>query len=293
MTVIATNPTSVYVPQTPASQALSIQSDVETARTNKDAARPAVSAAPESLNAVISNPRVSAAVQKTLLQYQTSGSVFETDTRSQMARRGVSEETQSRFVHIVQEAASSGAYDDPITYIRSLPSEDIEVLRQIHCLAETSGVTSVSTEEGALNLLLPRAQQVDTNNDGLVTTGIANGFRVPPPNAPQAVKDAWNEMTKGMSLSDRLKAEAPFLLAHLTANLKTNSDGQVIGIYTPGDAEYKNPFGTSVSEWNTLLSEMIRQYTGDGNPDASARKHIDVLTRFRDLIQQTGADARV
>ncbi len=293
MTVIATNPTAVYVPQPPAIAAVFTQDETGESGSGKDAETSAVSASPAKVNTVISNPRVSTAVQKALLQYQTSGNIFEKEDRDNMARRGVSDETQLRFAQIVQDAATNGAYDNPIAYIRSLPSDDIEVLRQVHCLAETSGVTSVRTEEGAMNLLLPREQQVDTNNDGLVTTGIANGIRVPPPNAPQAVKDAWKEMTKGMSIGDRLKAEAPFLLAQLTANLKADDSGQVIGFYEPGDENYTNPFGTTIGAWNTLLSDMISQYTGDGNPDAAARKHIDMLTRFRDLIQQTGADARV
>ncbi len=291
MTVIATNPTAVYVPQTPAIAAVSTQDETGTTGSGKDTETSAVSASSASLNTAISNPRVSSAVQKALLQYQTNGSVFGREDRNLMAVRGVSDETQLRFAQIVQDAAINGAYDDPIAYIRSLPSDDIEVLRQVHSLAETNGVTSVKTEEGAMNLLLPNEHQVDINNDGLVTTGIANGIRVPPPNAPQAVKDAWKEMTAGMSISDRLKAEAPFLLAHLSANVRTDGNGQIIGFNEPGSADYKNPFGTTIGEWNTLLNDLIRQYTGDGNPDAAAQKHLDMLSTFRDLIQQKLADA--
>ncbi len=241
------------------------------------------SAKSTSNNANIASPLVSKSVQSTLLRLQETGSVFDFKDNNLMNVRGVSDIERQRFAKIIVEAAQTGGYNNPVEYIQSLPSDDIEVLRRVHSLAETSGVTNTD-EEGAINLLLPKKDHVDINNDGLVKNGAATGFYFPPPNAPQSVKDAWEETTENMTTSDKMKAEMQFMMASIGANVKTDSDGKVIGIYEYNDPEYTNIFPTSEDGWGNFLEKLIAEYKEAIKLDSKLEKQLDMLNKFADNI---------
>lgn len=227
-------------------------------------------------------PLVSNAVAATLLHLQDTGTVFGDKDSSLMNIRGVTDQERQRFAEIVQHAASTGGFENPVDYIQSLSSQDIEVLRRVHSLAEPSGVRN-SGVEGAVNLLLPPQNHTDLNNDGLVETGAAVGFVFPPPNAPQSVKDAWEETTKDMSSDERLLASAHFLGASISANIKFDSNGTAIGIYHHTDPEYTNIYGTTEGEWETLLSQLVEESKKAESRDPSFRERTKLLTEFSEF----------
>lgn len=202
-------------------------------------------------------PGVSAAVGAALLRIQETGSVFNREDTRLMYMRGVSNEDRQRFNEIVQDAAENGGYNDPLGYIKSLSRDDIDVLQRVHSLAEPKGVIGVTTEEGAFNLLLPQSQQVDTNDDAIVERGLAKTFVFPPVNSPQAVKDAWDEATAGMTEKERMLATAPFMAVSVAVNVKYDAKGESIGLYEPGDKGYANIFGKTGEDWTKMLSRMI------------------------------------
>ncbi len=226
---------------------------------------------------------VSNAVSATLLHLQDTGTVFGDKDSDLMNIRGVTDQERQRFAEIVQHAASTGGFENPVDYIQSLSRDDIEVLRRVHSLAEPSGVRNTNVE-GAVNLLLPPQNHTDLNNDGLVATGAAVGFVFPPPNAPQSVKDAWEETTKNMSSDERLLASAHFLTASISANIKFDSDGKAIGIYDHTDPEYTNIYGTTEGEWETLLSQLLEQSKKAESIDPSYRERTKLLTEFSEFF---------
>ncbi len=226
---------------------------------------------------------VSNSVTATLLHLQDTGSVFGDKDSSLMNIRGVTDQERQRFAEIVQHAASTGGFENPVDYIQSLSPDDIEVLRRVHSLAEPRGVRNTDVE-GAVNLLLPPQNHTDLNNDGLVETGAAVGFVFPPPNAPQSVKDAWEETTKDMSSKERLLASAHFLGASISANIKLDSNGQAIGIYEHTDPEYTNIYGTTEGEWETLLSQLLEQSKKAESFDPSYRERTKMLTEFSEFF---------
>jgi hypothetical protein len=71
--------------------------------------------------------------------------------------------------------------------------------------------------KSTLNLLYSPDQSKDINNDGLSDIGLAKMWKYPPPNAPEAVKQAWKEATAGR---DDWLLMAPFLAAESNANMK-------------------------------------------------------------------------
>ena len=83
---------------------------------------------------------VSTSVRNALMRLQEKGSVFDDDDLGGMARRGVTETDRQRFAEMIQEAAETGGYDDPIAYIQALSAEDQDLLMRIHSLADVSVV---------------------------------------------------------------------------------------------------------------------------------------------------------
>ncbi|MDA7949060.1 MAG: hypothetical protein MPJ78_16480 [Hyphomicrobiaceae bacterium] len=222
----------------------------------------------------------------TLIHLQETGSVFNDKDTGLMNIRSVTDSERQRFAEIVQDAASTGGYQDPVGYIQSLSSKDIEVLRRVHSLAETRGVQNTNVE-GAVNLLLPPQNHTDLNNDGLVNTGAAVGFVFPPPNAPQSVKDAWEETIKDLPADERLLASTPFMVASVAANIKFDSDGTAIGIYEHTDPEYQNIFGTTEGEWEALLTHLIEQSRALDKVDPSQKETTEFLEEFAAVFANT------
>jgi hypothetical protein len=233
---------------------------------------------------------VDTSVDTALLRMQETGSVFADNDRRLMGLRGVGAEDRARFAEIVQDAAQTGAYADPVTYIQSLPPEDIDVLRKVHSLAETTGVTQTDTE-GAINLLLPPSVHVDIDDNAIVEIGAARGIVFPPPNAPQAVKDAWAETTKGMTFKERMLAEIPFMVATIAANFEVDENGRAIGLRDPNDPDYVNVFSRSTEDWYGLIDELIAGARALEDKAPHYGEQADMLVLFRDNLATEHAAA--
>ncbi|PHQ33803.1 hypothetical protein [Rhodopirellula bahusiensis] len=144
------------------------------------------------------------------------------------------------YAGVMSQAYDEGGYATPKDFLRGLPAEELETVQTIHRLADPIQVDSLS-EEGALNLLVPPAAQVDLNRDGITQSGRANGIRFPDSTTSPEVTEAWNEATAGMSWGERAIYELRMKLPVLTANFVVNGEGQITGQREPGDPDWVNP----------------------------------------------------
>jgi hypothetical protein len=113
------------------------------------------------------------------------------------ALRGVSQESQATYAAVLNKAYSSGGIKNARQFLATLTSQELEAVRQNHCLAESINTAGLS-EEGAENLLLPEGYSVDLNHDGVDEVGAARSVHFPPRDAPAAVKEAWFQATADM-----------------------------------------------------------------------------------------------
>jgi len=202
--------------------------------------------------------------------------------------RGLDETEISAFRAMITDAAGT----NPRSYIATLDSDQRELLRKANSYGSALSDSAIAamTDEGVANLLVTQDYRtyVDYNNDGVVDHGAAKTFVFPPPNAPTAVKDAWDrtmaELPEGQS---PLLACSVFLAMSLQANLKTDDAGTVIGTYAPGEEGYTNIFATSVSGWLQLF-ERTGDYIDWSErvaPDVQTRRNCErdreLLNRFR------------
>lgn len=88
--------------------------------------------------------------------------------------------------------------------LQNMSPADLALIQKANSLADKIIPSTLSTE-GAANLLaqVDFSNRVDLNNDGIVEVGIARSIIFPPVNAPDFVKKAFNEATKGMSDMDK------------------------------------------------------------------------------------------
>lgn len=231
----------------------------------------------------IASPVVENSVDSALFRWRDTGSVFNSKDAHLMQVRDVSPEDRQRFTDIIKDAAANGGYNDPVSYVHALPAEDQHVLRRVHSLAELSGVRETDTE-GALNLLLPPSGHVDINNDAVVKTGASAGFVFPPPNSPQSVKDAWENISQDMSFEEKMMAELQFMTRSIGANLKLNGDGVPVGIYDYTDPEYSNVFSTTEAGWQTMLGDMIEEYEKALSRSPGLATHINTFRELRSAM---------
>lgn len=152
-------------------------------------------------------------------------------------------ELKQTYGEILVRAYEEGGYADPVSFLQSLSAEELEVVQRVHRLADSIGVASLS-QEGAVNLLLPPAAQVDLNHDGLTRSGAAYGLRFPDSTTPPGVVAAWEDATEGMDFRQRMTYQLQMKLPLLTANIVCDENGAYVTHYEPGDPEFTNPMAS-------------------------------------------------
>lgn len=152
-------------------------------------------------------------------------------------------------------------------FLAGLNAQDLALLQQAKGLVSTINVATLS-EEGAANLLLDHAAQVDLNNDGIVEVGIGKMMSFPPPNAPQAAKDAWAAATAEMSDSDRMS-----LSGHIGLPLMMSG----------GAGE----LASEDFDWGDLIDRLLRGI--EANRPYNKPAHMDMLEAG---VQRFGEELR-
>lgn len=200
--------------------------------------------------------------------------------------KGVNPEEFEAFKEVINKKTDESQSSK--SFLKSLSSEELYKIQKAQGLVKKIKVEDLS-EEGAYNLLVSDATHlVDFNNDGIVESGEGKMFMFPPPNAPDAVRDGWNEITKGMSAGEKLKAMGSFLSAQLTANFKKMEDGSIVRLDV-GDKDYRSAFGTDVESYSQIIDKMIEGYQSNlYGYDSRLRKIIEervsFLHEFKSLI---------
>lgn len=189
-----------------------------------------------------------------------------------MRLRQVSDEATQQFKDIIAKANALNAQTDPKAFLNSLSVSDMEVLRKVHCLAETINVPSL-TSEGAANLLVQPGSEQDLNNDGLTTTGAGNSFTFPPANAPESFKAAWASATDGMSFAD-IPTEMIFAVG--LANIGRE----------PGDPNWVNPYADANYDYKAAVSNITSSLKYEYASNLIPQKQFQQETGFYSRLSQ-------
>ncbi len=199
-------------------------------------------------------------------------------------------ELKQAYGEILVRAHEEGGHADPHTFLKNLSEEELAVVQHVHHLADPIGVDEL-TVEGAVNLLVPPAAQVDLDRDGLTRCGVAYGLRFPDSNTPPDVVAAWEEATAGMSFADRMIYEFQMTLPLLTANIVVDDQGRFVRRYEPGDPEFTNPMASSeysyaeAAEGHLEYLECFRTRM----PPEQYERDTAFWTRMHELLAKHGA----
>lgn len=194
------------------------------------------------------------------------------------------------FGEILSRAHSEGGYVQPKEFLNSLTKDELQVVQNIHWLAEPIQVDSLSSE-GALNLLLPPAAQVDINHDGLTQSGAAYGIRFPDSNTPTDVTASWEEATAGMSMGDRMMYEFRMVAPILLANIHFDENGAYSHHTEPGDPDFVNPFAKPGYSYVQATQDQLDHLNFVKNwiTPEQYDTQTDFWSRFQNLLTEKGA----
>ena len=179
---------------------------------------------------------------------------------------------------------------DPKSFLRQLSAEELTTVQNTHWLADPIRVDSLS-EEGALNLLIPPAAQVDLNRDGITQSGIANGIRFPDSTTSFDVVQAWDKVTDGMPIAERMTYELEMKLPVLLANIEFDSNRRVVSIREPGDPQFVNPMDDADYSYVDVTRRWIdhlNHFKNQIDPDRYA-KGIEFWQKFQQALLASGA----
>ena len=199
-------------------------------------------------------------------------------------------ELGDQFGEILLKAYREEAYVDPKAFLSGLSEGELETVQHVHWLADPIKVGSL-TEEGALNLLMPPAAQVDLNHDSFTQSGAAYGFRFPDSTAPPEVVAAWDEATADLSPSDRMMYEFQMKLPVLIANIVLHPDGTFSHQREPGDPDYQNPMASATYSYVDAVQNRI-DYLEDFKNDIDPvrfEKDMSFWCEFRRTLGEQGA----
>lgn len=226
-----------------------------------------------------------ASVAGSSVPFPAAGAVFSSRSLDLMQRRNISDQEQQGFADILAQAKSASAGSDPKAFLNNLSPAEMELLRKVHSLAAPINV-AVLDFEGAYNLLTAPGEARDLNNDGLLGVGIGKGWQYPPPNAPEAVKKAWEEATAGIPESEKWLKMAPFMAASISANIKPDKSG----LYEPGEAGYRNIYAEPGFSYTRQISDILRQMERfKGQNDGNYQETREFLLSFLEKLNSNQA----
>lgn len=194
------------------------------------------------------------------------------------------------YGEILVRTHEEGGHADPHSFLKSLTEDELAVVQQVHRLADPINVDEL-TVEGAVNLLVPPAAQIDLNRDGLTRCGVAYGLRFPDSNTPPEVVAAWEEATAGMSLGDRMIYEFQMMLPLLTANIVVDDEGHFVRRYEPGDPEFTNPMASSEYSYVAAAQDRLDylELFRTRMPPEQYEQDKAFWTRMHELLGEHGA----
>ncbi|MBI3523692.1 MAG: hypothetical protein HY066_04070 [Betaproteobacteria bacterium] len=183
---------------------------------------------------------------------------FSSQALDLMRLRQVSDKTVQQFKDILAKANATNAANaqaDPKAFLYSLSSSEMEVLRQVHSLANSIDISTL-TNEGAGNLLIQPGSAKDMDNNGLTTIGAANTIVFPPQNAPESFKTAWASATAGMSGRD-IPVLGAMVLAVGLANLHYDTSTGKVKALEPSDPGWRNPYADPSYDYKGAVSNIL------------------------------------
>jgi len=142
-----------------------------------------------------------------------------------------------KFEQLVNKAFENGGYDDPLAFINSLSTEELDTLQHISQLADPINPSTL-TKEGALNLIYAPGHGKDLNQDGFYEAGIGRTTMFPPDHAPDSVKQAWKDATKNMNWMEKATLEFHCTIVEAASNNNGMVNGQLTNVYIAPDTDY-------------------------------------------------------
>jgi hypothetical protein len=190
-------------------------------------------------------------------------------------------ELRDEYGKLLERAHAEGGYAIPQQFLASLSPSELEVIQRVQNLAQPIDVGSLA-EEGALNLLLPPATQVDMDGDGITMSGAARGLRFPDSNTPAEVVRAWEEATADMPVGDRMTYELRMASPTLHTAVPVTEGTDPLAPNPRNEPDYS--YVGTADKWLEYLDHFQSQM-----PREQYESQKDFWSKFRSLLDQYGA----
>lgn len=119
-------------------------------------------------------------------------------------------------------------------------------------------------------------KQIDYDKDRSDIVGISNSNQLkqnlnqtthfPPEYAPEGVKDAWQKALDNIPAPDNIKSiitRGPFFAAEVSANLKYDSKGNIMGRYMPGEDGYQDIYASPNFSYKQFVNDIINNFNNN------------------------------
>ncbi len=210
---------------------------------------------------------------------------FYAQTMRNSLRASTEQPEQCGDAHKQPESQSTPITNDK-DYFASLSYNDFDSLLKAHSL--TSDIDPDEFDlEGALNLLKQPGEVQAIDDDAFIEIGKTTKFVFPPSDAPQNVKDAWEETSANMSDEEKRLVTGNFMMLTMTSNIQKQGDKYV---FTQSDEQsYVNPFSADAS-YKDVVNALLNNLEQRKNyiPTEKYEDKKQLLTDFANAMEKHG-----
>lgn len=203
---------------------------------------------------------------------------FSDRTKNLLDRRNVTQTDQAAFKEILNERRQQKNKSDK-EFLSTLSEKDLTILKNVTKLVDIN--INALTNEGAKNLLVLPGEEVDLNNDGIYEIGEAKTLQFPPPDAPEEVKVAFDNL----SIKERLMIHSKILVLQFKANAHEDANGK-FHITHPGEEGYVNIFDKPNFTYTGLVDQMLEEleFQKKYMPMNQYFENLHVLEKFKNDV---------
>lgn len=248
-------------------------------------------AASASLTEVLPLQTDTAEISKEAKDAQTLASALKRSEKM-MALRGLNRDEVAEFRDILKQYEDSGK--DTKTFLKSLDFDQRDLVKRANSYGTRFTDANIDSwsKEGAANMLREQDWRfaIDINSDGIVDHGAGKSFVFPPVNSPDAVKDAWEIMSKDMTDKEAML----FTMRFLPFKIEGYPEATTIRDYNLN----KQGFPKTSDGWMELLDKIYEteEWSSKTNPHAPSReinkKMMEHITEFKKIINDVRSNEK-
>lgn len=147
-----------------------------------------------------------------------------------------------------------------------MPKNNMKINNNLNMFFQTKKQSSSQIQNKQIDYDKDRSDIVGISNSNQLKQNLNQTTHFPPEYAPEGVKDAWQKALDNIPAPDNIKSiitRGPFFAAEVSANLKYDSKGNIMGRYMPGEDGYQDIYASPNFSYKQFVNDIINNFNNN------------------------------